>query len=159
MGDATVGIEQTERRPVGIPMATSRDLRFLYEQPYWNGSFEALAKEVGAHKVIQGPVAIQPPMMFPRMAVQGSTFTIHPSPGDGIATIPELLQEPKYLVRYVIPSHAKKKLLADLRALGVSRGHLFPDLEGLSQMINFDNRIVGYAAPDPPICSGEIPDS
>jgi hypothetical protein len=55
-----------------------------------------------------------------------------------------------------IPAGVKADLLASLRALGVSSRHLFPDLEGLSRMIEFDNRVIAYSPPDPPVCSGEI---
>ena len=50
----------------------------------------------------------------------------------------------------------KQELLAQLRVLGVSDRHLFPDLEGLSRMIAFDNREIAYSPPDPPPCSGEV---
>ena len=137
-----------------IPLTTSRHLKYLLIQPHWHGTAQALAKHVDCPEPMRLPLAIQPPMMFPRMAVQSSTFTIHPPP-EGTSTIQEVLPESKPLVRYIVPAESKATLLSALRVLGFSHGHLFPDLEGLSQMIAFDNRELTYSPPEPPPCSGE----
>ena len=142
----------------GIPLPQSPVLRYLLEQPYWNGTEDTLASFLGLPAPVRCPVAIEPPMLFPRMAVQASTFTIHPLP-ENAKTIVELLPDRKHLVRYLVPANCKTKLLAQLRVLGFSDRHLFPDLEGLSRMIAFDNRVVAYGAPEPPTCSGEHTDS
>jgi hypothetical protein len=129
--------------------------KFLLDQPYWGGTPEALAQSLELPSPVQSPLAFEPPLRFPRMAVQASTFTIHPVP-EGTKTIVDVLSDPKYLVRYVVPASAKQELLKKLRVLGFSEGHLFPDLDGLSRMIAFDNRAVGYGPPDPPVCAGEV---
>ena len=139
-----------------IPLPGSRVVKYLLEQPYWNGTGEALATSLGLPAPMRAPIAIDPPMLFPRMAVQAGTFTIHPLPDDG-ATIADLLPNPRHLVRYIIPAGCKEPLCWQLRAVGFSQRHLFPDLEGLSRTIVFDNRVVGYSPPDPPPCSGLHP--
>lgn len=143
----------------GIPLPQSSHLRYLLEQPYWSGpeEAEAVVTSLGLSAPVRCPLAIEPPMLFPRMAVQASTFTVHPLP-ENARTIPELLWDAKHLVRYLVPASSKAKLLAELRVLGFSDRHLFPDLEGLSRMIAFDNRVVAYGPPEPPSCSGEIKD-
>lgn len=139
----------------GIPLPSSRHLRYLLQEPYWDGQAEALAKSLDLPQPVNSPLALEPPLRFPRMAVQASTFTIHPAP-EGSKSIPEILPDSKHLVRYHVPAAAKRELLAQLRVLGVSDQHLFPDLEGLSRMIAFDNRVIAYSPPDPPLCSGEF---
>lgn len=139
----------------GIPLSDSRHLKYLLQEPYWEGPVEALAKLLDLPQPIRSPLALQPPLRFPRMAVQASTFTIHPAP-EGSKSIPEVLLDPKHLVRYHVSAASKRELLAQLRVLGFSDRHLFPDLEGLSRMIAFDNRVIAYSPPDPPPCSGEF---
>jgi hypothetical protein len=133
----------------------ARHLRYLLQEPYWGGEAEALAKSLDRPQPVNSPLALEPPLRFPRMAVQASTFTIHPAP-EGSKSIPETLPDSKHLVRYHVPAAAKQELLAQLRVLGVSDQHLFPDLEGLSRKIAFDNRVIAYSPPDPPPCSGEF---
>ena len=138
----------------GVPVVgRNPGLRFLLQQPYWAGKPAALAKSVGLKKPIRSPIAIQPPRQFARMVAQAATFTIHPSPSQG-RSITSVLPDPKHLVRYIVPAASKPDLRAGLRALGVHDLSLFPDLEGLSRHIAFDDRIIGYGPPSPPLCSG-----
>lgn len=139
----------------GSLLPGSRHLRYLLQEPYWDGQIDDLANSLDLPQPVNSPLALEPPLRFPRMAVQASTFTIHPMP-EGSKSIQEVLPDPKHLARYYVPAGAKSKLLAELRVLGVSDRHLFPDLEGLSRMIAFDNRLITYSPPDPPPCSGEI---
>lgn len=76
------------------------------------------------------PVAVQCPLIFPRMVSQLSTFTIHPSKEN--KTILDLLQDKKSLVRYIIPSESKKPIYEDLYTLGIKRSTLFQDIDSLS---------------------------
>jgi hypothetical protein len=64
----------------------------------------------------------------PRHMVQQSAFTIHGRP-DALNKIPEA---GSFLARVRIPGTAKGSLRACLRALGISRATLFPDLENLA---------------------------
>lgn len=136
-------------------VSESRQAKYLLEHPYWNGTEEALAAKLGLSSPVRSPLAIEAPLFFARAAVQASTFTIHPYP-DGGTTIEECLPEPTHLVRYIVPASAKDELMRQLRVVGFSERHLFPDLEGLSRMIVFDNRTIAYGPPSPPECSGEV---
>jgi hypothetical protein len=138
----------------GIPLASSRHLKFLLDQAFWDGSPEALAQTLKLPRPVTSPLALEPPLRFPRMAVQASTFTIHPDPKHG-GTIQNVLPDPKHLIRYRIPSGAKQALRRQLRILGFSDVRLFPDLEGLSRTIAFDNKGLAYSPPEPPVCAGE----
>jgi hypothetical protein len=136
-----------------LPLANARHPRFFLEQPYWHGTDETRATKLRLTALITAPIALAPPMLFPRMAVQSGTFTIHPLP-EGAKTIIAVLPDPRHLVRYVVPAGCKGVLREQLRVLGFSDRHLFPDLEGLSRTVVFDNRVIGYSPPDPPFCSG-----
>jgi len=61
---------------------------------------------------INGPLAVVPPLQFPRMAAQMSRFTIHPS-REHEARIEFLLRGSASLVRYNIPSACKGSLVVD----------------------------------------------
>jgi hypothetical protein len=136
----------------GIPFAhESMGVRFLVDQPYWNGTSHELAKELDLAGPVCSACGIEPAMMFPRMAVQESTFTIHPSPQDAVS-IQTVLEDPKHLVRYIIPAASKRGLQMELDHLGYSRKRLFPDLDGLSQALNPGWFEVAYFPPDPPRC-------
>lgn len=130
-------------------------LNYLVREPYWAGTPEALANEVGLPAPQLRPVAIMPRRTFGRMVAQRSVFTIHPRPGAG-QTIIDALPDPKHLVRYLIPAASKPQLLSDLDRLGISHQSVMPDLEGLSQQIVYEHRIVAYGASDPPKASGVV---
>lgn len=129
-------------------------LRYLTEEPYWAGKPEDLAESLGMTVVPNRPIALDPRRNFRRMVAQASVFTIHPRPEDG-HTIPEVLGDEQALVRYVVPATAKQRLRGDLDTLGIGDLSLFPDLEGLSRQVVFDNRVIAYSPPNPPQCSGE----
>jgi hypothetical protein len=138
----------------GTPIPnTNPVLRFLLAEPYWAGTRESLAEEMGLDKPANRPIAFLPTRDFKRMTAQASVFTIHPPPEQG-DTIPDILHDPKHLVRYVIPGNAKFRLRQGLDALGITEVGLFPDLEGLSRKVIWDNRVIAYTPPDPPVASG-----
>jgi hypothetical protein len=89
------------------------------------------------------------------MVAQRSTFTIHPRPDAG-QNISDVLPDAKNLVRYLIPATDKQQLLSDLDRLGINHQAVMPDLEGLSQQIIYEHRIIAYSAPEPPKCSGLV---
>ena len=108
-----------------------------------------LIEKLGLPEIPTHPLAVEPPMNFPRMVAQLSTFTMHPVPKPG-NSIPELLPDEKHLVRYIIPSASKEKLRRDLAALGVTHGTLFPDLDSLAIDIIYEHQVVAYSPPVPP---------
>jgi hypothetical protein len=69
-------------------------------------------------------VAIRPPHSTPRVLAQSSIFTLHPNP--------EEASEPEGLVKAVIPRSACARMKLILDHLGVSRGTLFPGLDGIA---------------------------
>ena len=84
------------------------------------------------YMVVQSyPIALLPPMTFPRIVSQLSAFTIHP-PLHNHNSIPELLTLEIHLVRYIIPAERKVHLRQDLAKLGIMRRTLFQDLDSLS---------------------------
>ena len=143
----------------GIATQSNEILQYLAEEPYLaidpvsdiQKEQEILAKKCGLDKIPQNPLALYPTMNFFRMVAQLSTFTIHPIPRQE-NTIPDLLKDKKYLVRYVIPQDCKLNLINDLKSLGISRRTLFPDLDGLSQTIieSLKHTPSWYNPPDPP---------
>jgi hypothetical protein len=74
------------------------------------------------------PLALLPTMTFPGLVSQLSAFTIHP-PYNAAHTIPEILIEPIYLVRYIIPTSRKEQLREDFAVLGIIERTLFQDLD------------------------------
>jgi len=142
----------------GIPLPDSPWVKYLLEQPYSRATDSMLAFKFKLYAPVESPLAIEPPLRFPRMAVQASTFTLHPTPTNTTRTIVDVLPNRKHLVRYIIPAAAKPRILRGLRDLGVTRKQLFPELEGLSDMIAVDSAEVGYSPPEPPECSGEVLD-
>jgi hypothetical protein len=132
----------------GMPTLECRLIQYLAKEFAHNRPAE-LAKEYGFQERPKYPLAFRPPLLFPRMAVQQSAFTIHPDPALG-TPITDLLKDPCHLVRYTVPAECKRRLREDLSSLGINRGTIFPDLDGLSQTIVEQHKIVLYTPPEPP---------
>ena len=142
----------------GFPLVEhSKHVRFLLEEPYWAKSSGSLAEDCGFEQAPNCALAIDPPVLFPRMAVQSSRFTLH-SGATGFRQIQDVLTNPSDLVRYKIPAGRKVKLDTELRALGITHGQLFPDLEGLARDLVDESRVLSYFPPDPPCAAGKIED-
>ncbi|MBA7686165.1 hypothetical protein ES703_94606 [subsurface metagenome] len=131
----------------GIPLPNHPILQYFAQEP-WRDP-KKLVEELGLPDIPNHPLAVEPPMNFPRMVGQLSTFTIHPTPKPG-NSIPELLPEEKDLVRYIIPASSKESLRRDLNALGIKHGTLFPNLDSLSIDVIYEHRVVAYSPPRPP---------
>jgi hypothetical protein len=138
----------------GIPTSDDPTLKNLVLDAFnYSSGYAAKDKELTP----KYPLAIRPPMGFPRLVTQLSTFTIHPQPNEQ-NQISSLLSDPKYLVRYIIPSGHKEKLLRDLASLGIKRHTLFPDLDSLCTDLIYEHNVVAYGPPDPPQCDGVYDD-
>ncbi|MEX0608897.1 MAG: FRG domain-containing protein [Balneolaceae bacterium] len=99
-------------------------------------AFRRLEEERDNDKLdIRGPIALHPPMRFPRMINQSSVFTIHPFPSDEHDSLSYTLEGSKFIVRYRIPKSRKKPLLNNLNSLGINEHTLFPNLDSLSKTI------------------------
>ncbi len=86
------------------------------------------------HKLAKYPIAIFPPYIDVRIVAQKSVFTIHGELRNGF----EALMHEKHdaqIAKILITEDKKKikKLIKDLRILGITETTLFPDLEGLSR--------------------------
>lgn len=85
---------------------------------------------------IANPIAIIPMYSHPRMKSQRGCFTLH---GTGSASIEAVAcavglvkPERSFLLRYRIPRDCTRRMLSDLRMLGVTHSTLFPDQDGLA---------------------------
>lgn len=136
----------------GDPTPNNPHLRFLAREPLVQDP-KGLARELGISKIPTLPLAVLPPLEFPRLVTQSSRFTIHPRPVGG-STISELLKQPKHLVRYIIPSRYKAQLLENLSALEITHATLFPDLDALSVSLRQQARVIAYNPVPPPKASG-----
>ena len=78
------------------------------------------------------PVAIAPTYIHTRIPAQKSCFTVH---GNRKESLYEILKDTDILRKYVIDidESERKKMLGELRILGVSHATLFPDLDGLAK--------------------------
>lgn len=142
----------------GLPLyGRNPVLDYLVREPFWPQRellVEEVAEEYGHEpRAFRRPVAFEPRRDFTRMVVQRSTFTIHPEPSSG-NTIPEILTDPKHLVRYLIPASAKRSIERELVALGIDDASLFPDFEGIARGLTRGGIPVAYSPPDPPECGG-----
>jgi len=135
----------------GVPLPNHPILHYFAREPRRDP--KKLVEELGLVEIPNHPLAVEPPMNFPRMVAQLSTFTIHPIPKLG-NSIPELLPDEKHLVRYIISSSSKERLRRDLAALGITRGTLFADLDSLSIDTIYEHQVVAYSPPVPPRCDG-----
>jgi len=89
-----------------------------------------------------------PPPFDSRILVQSGVFTYHPEPTKpltaerlGAADLGKLTPDHKSnLVRFVLPKAIKGILKRKLSELGVSRKSMFPDLDGLSDFVNWETR-------------------
>jgi hypothetical protein len=116
--------------------------------------FEA---ELGETK-ISGPLALIPPLRFPRMAAQMSKFTIHPS-REPEAQIEFLLRGPSSLVRYIIPADAKANLAKQLSRIGFSHENLYRGLDSLARSIREEIIEPDFDIQPPPRFDGTSPTS
>ena len=81
-----------------------------------------------------------------RILAQAAAFTIHPRPQNPLAPgkphpeAEQIAPDGVDLVRFIVRSEPKAMILRQLSALCIDRKHLFPDLEGLSEFINWETK-------------------
>jgi hypothetical protein len=78
----------------------------------------------------KNPVAIDPPFIARRIAVQRSHFTIFGNARDGLTRLARSLDT--HLVGIIIAKERVERMRADLLTLGFSDTSIYPDLRGLS---------------------------
>lgn len=79
------------------------------------------------------PIALYPNRKNDRLTNQGGYFTIH---GNNIQPIEKLKDHKKILRNVPIPDDCKKDALRFLEQAGINHFTMFPDLDGLSNMLN-----------------------
>jgi hypothetical protein len=79
------------------------------------------------------PIAIRAPQLTPRSVAQRGVFTIHGHEKIAFENIDEIIGSKGVpaLQKLVVPAAARRNLLRDFHALGITESVLFPDLEGL----------------------------
>jgi hypothetical protein len=77
------------------------------------------------------PIAIDPPHVAPRVAVQRSRFTVHGTIPNGLEKVAS--RSSARLVCISVPESAILAMRTDLQTCGITDTTLFPDLEGLSR--------------------------
>ena len=73
---------------------------------------------------------LRPPHITPRITVQKGLFTVHPVPS------PPLDEWSGTLIKVIVPENKRVSIRMKLEELGVDRGALFPDLDGIAAGIN-----------------------
>jgi len=84
------------------------------------------------------PLAIYPPFLDERMAAQKACFTIFGNESnDGLHDIIRLQEElsDKIIDEIVIDGKSKKKMLNQLRLIGIDDSSIYPDLDGLGNAL------------------------
>jgi hypothetical protein len=109
-------------------------IRYLAAAAFLGSDNLARFKTELGQTTINGPLALVPPLQFPRMAAQMSRFTIHPS-REPDAQIEFLLRGPESLVRYFVPANAKPDLARHLSRIGFSHENLYRSLDALARSI------------------------
>jgi hypothetical protein len=79
------------------------------------------------------PVAIDPPHIAPRVAVQRSRFTIHGTRADGLEATSNKSGSESRLFKIIIPKRHVPEIKRKLTLCGVTRTTLFPDLDALGK--------------------------
>jgi hypothetical protein len=102
-------------------------------------------------KLPDWPIALEPPHLLRRIAVQRSCFTLHgasPESLEGLlATHPGATAE-QHLVKILIPSGSVSALRQELSRCGIVETSVFPDLDGLSRELKWRyTSPVGASAP------------
>ena len=77
------------------------------------------------------PLALDPPHIARRVAVQHSHFTIHGTDPMGLMTLRNHARN--RLVKIALPQASIEQTRVDLYTCGVTDSVIFPDLEGLSR--------------------------
>jgi len=84
---------------------------------------------------VRNPVAIDPPHVARRVAVQHSRFTVHGTERNGIQTIANENPQDCRLEKITIAKREIENLFVDLGTCGIVETTIFPDLEGLARQL------------------------
>jgi len=84
--------------------------------------------------LVAEPVALDPPHLARRVAVQHSHFTVHGKTPGGLEEFAH--EEESRLLKIVIPSGKVQAMLEDLASCGITETTVYPDLEALSRELS-----------------------
>jgi hypothetical protein len=101
---------------------------------------EGFAKKLSLREIQTKPVAILPPLAWPRMIAQKSAFTLHPKP----RSFEDIYAPNAKLTRHKIPLRFKLEICRELRLIGIEYRTLFPELDSISKDMNsqFDDELM-----------------
>jgi len=111
---------------------------FKYEVPSFDDEYlknyepETIARE---HKSRLYPVAAIARRNSSRMQAQQGVFTISHRENIVVEDVGQEGAARDHVWRYLIPAHAKEEIKQDLRRLGFTRFHLFPELDSISSVV------------------------
>ena len=90
-------------------------------------------------------IQFTPPPFDQRILLQSGVLTYMPNPGDALRPqpVPSSLatvvpEHGQTLARLVVPEGVKRQLKQELCQIGICRKSLFPDIEGLSNFVNWE---------------------
>ncbi len=112
-----------------IEMQTERDSAVYVSDEIDSIPFDDLIDQYPDYEHIDKIMFIIPKSVSLRMTAQSAIFSVQPNP------FIEFFHE--NLSRIIIPNDIRKKLRETLSQYGIHRKSLFPDLDGLSQWINW----------------------
>jgi len=117
----------------GFPLPGHPVVEYLAREMFYGiGKKEGLAEKLELREIQTKPVAILPPLPWPRMIAQNSAFTLHPKPRSS-----EDIYVPKAkLTRHAIPSGSKSKIRRELRLIGIEHRTLFAQLDSIAKDMN-----------------------
>jgi len=118
----------------GFPLPKTDFIEYLAREMFYSEAVKKEKKDELLKKFKLGtfpeqPIAILPPLAWPRMIAQHSTFTLHPKPVSQDDIFPLQAE----LTKHVIPAEYKLTLRRDLRKLGIQYRTLFPELDSISK--------------------------
>jgi hypothetical protein len=100
--------------------------------PHWSEAAPWFPEPFGETLHVERPIAIDPPHIARRVAVQRSRFTIHGRSKQGLDVLAANQRNPR-LVKLTIGQKYAATILDELSTCGIVETSVFPDLDGLSR--------------------------
>lgn len=122
-------LDWTERAATALYFAVERDKKSDFSCVWAIFAPEAIRSGRFSHpNQIDKVYLFRPPHIVPRITVQQSCFTVHPS---------DYRQRPHDWIKgmhfvFVVRNRHRQKILKGLHAVGINRAALFPDLDGVA---------------------------
>jgi hypothetical protein len=101
----------------------------------WEEAIPYLSSPFTSALTAQYPIAIDPPHVARRLAVQKGRFTIHGNQPDGLEALKAKRKEKARLVKINIARKEMDQIRDDLDTIGITEATLFPDLAALGKEI------------------------